>query len=337
MPVKIARSTPRPSFGLPERLVASHISRLASRDAAKSLLSTLVSESSGEYRLRRACRFAALVILSALLYGDSWEQGQCPRQPAEIFAGVTYGCERLPVTQEGGGLVHWVRVDLTTPGVELYVTPLDPSAVARGWQYRLRPIEEVVEREHLAVAVNATYFTTASGSSLRFSGDLARSMQTLVSDHVIAHGPWGASLLWFDAELVPHVLQLSSVAESDLSRAKWAVGYSPELPLHNGQVLRAGDSTADARTVIGIDQTRKLLFLAVGERISQPRMLHILADLGAKEGFLLDGGGSSSMAIGQGSAGIPATLLSGSGRPVATYIGVRALPCSSPAGIEFCD
>ena len=214
------------------------------------------------------------------------------------------------------------------------MTPLDPSAVARGWQYRLRPIEDVVEREHLAVAVNGTYFATASGSSLRFSGDLARSMQTLVSDHVIAHGPWGASLLWFDAELVPHVLQS---AEPDLSRAKWAVGYSPELPLHNGQVLRAGDSTADARTAIGIDQTRKLLFLAVGERISQSRMLHILADLGAKEGFLLDGGGSSAMAIGQGSTGIPATLLLGSGRPVATYIGVRALPCGSPAGIEFCD
>ena len=50
MPVKIARSTPRPSFGLRELLVASHISRLASRDGAKSLLSTLVSESSGECR-----------------------------------------------------------------------------------------------------------------------------------------------------------------------------------------------------------------------------------------------------------------------------------------------
>src|SRR5215472_6071097 len=52
MPVKIARSTPQPSFGLPELLVASHISRLASRDAAKSLPSTLVSESSGECRIR---------------------------------------------------------------------------------------------------------------------------------------------------------------------------------------------------------------------------------------------------------------------------------------------
>jgi hypothetical protein len=50
MPVKIAKSTPQPWFGLPELLVASHISRLASRDAAKLLLSTLVSESSEECR-----------------------------------------------------------------------------------------------------------------------------------------------------------------------------------------------------------------------------------------------------------------------------------------------
>ena len=274
---------------------------------------------------KRVCRFAAFVILGALLHGDFWEQGH-PHQPIKIFAGVTYGCERLAVTQEGGGLVHWVRVDLTAPGVELYVTPLDPAAVARGWQYRLRPIEDVVEREHLAVAVNGTYFATASGSWLRFSGDLARSMQTLISDHVIAHGPWGASVLWFDAELAPHVLRSSSAAEPDLTRAKWAVGTHP-LQLHNGQVLGGGNSTADARTAIGIDQTTKLLFLAVGERISQPRMLHILADLGAREGFLLDGGGSSAMGIGQGSTGIPATVLLGDGRPVATYIGVRALPC----------
>ena len=48
MPPKIARSTPRPSFGLPELLVAIHIPRLASKDAAKSLLST---QTSGECRL----------------------------------------------------------------------------------------------------------------------------------------------------------------------------------------------------------------------------------------------------------------------------------------------
>ena len=47
-----------------------------------------------------AMRFTAFVFLSALLHGDFWEQGH-PHQAVEIFAGVTYGCERLAVTQEG--------------------------------------------------------------------------------------------------------------------------------------------------------------------------------------------------------------------------------------------
>ena len=66
MPVKIARSTPRPSFGLRELLVASHISRLASRDAAKSLLSTLVSESSGECRMKQTF-FMSLFLIAAMI------------------------------------------------------------------------------------------------------------------------------------------------------------------------------------------------------------------------------------------------------------------------------
>jgi len=81
---------------------------------------------------KRVCRFVAFfVVLGAFLHGDFWEQGH-PHQPVKIFAGVTYCCERLAVTQEGGGLVHWVRIDLAAPGVELYVTPLDPAATARG-------------------------------------------------------------------------------------------------------------------------------------------------------------------------------------------------------------
>src|SRR5271169_5144311 len=77
MPAKIARSTPRPSFGLPELPVAIHISRLASKDAAKSLLSTLVSESSGE------CRFALKEHLAART-GRGRRSGQSHRSRKEV-------------------------------------------------------------------------------------------------------------------------------------------------------------------------------------------------------------------------------------------------------------
>jgi hypothetical protein len=47
MPVKIARSAPRPSFGLPELLVAIHTSRQSCCKAGKARIFTPVRESSG--------------------------------------------------------------------------------------------------------------------------------------------------------------------------------------------------------------------------------------------------------------------------------------------------
>ena len=50
MPVKIARSAPRPSFGLPELLVAIHTSGQSCCKAGKARIFTPVRESSGESR-----------------------------------------------------------------------------------------------------------------------------------------------------------------------------------------------------------------------------------------------------------------------------------------------
>jgi hypothetical protein len=52
--VKIARSAPRPSFGLPELLVAIHTSRQSCCKAGKGRIFTPVRESSGESRFNWA-------------------------------------------------------------------------------------------------------------------------------------------------------------------------------------------------------------------------------------------------------------------------------------------
>jgi hypothetical protein len=52
MPGKMARSDPRPSFGLPELLVAIHTSRQSCRKVGKAQIFALVWESSGESRSR---------------------------------------------------------------------------------------------------------------------------------------------------------------------------------------------------------------------------------------------------------------------------------------------
>jgi hypothetical protein len=90
-----------------------------------------------------------------------------------IFEGVTCGCIQLEPSEEGQGVVHWARIDLTAPGIEVYVTHKDPTAIRQGWQYRLRRIGDVVAREHLAVAINGTLFRSKSNRWPRMSGDLA--------------------------------------------------------------------------------------------------------------------------------------------------------------------
>jgi hypothetical protein len=59
MPVKITRSAPRPSFGLPEPLVGIHTSRQSCCKAAKARIFTPVRESSGESRVKRVWRSVA--------------------------------------------------------------------------------------------------------------------------------------------------------------------------------------------------------------------------------------------------------------------------------------
>jgi hypothetical protein len=240
---------------------------------------------------------------------------------SEIFDGITYGCERLKPSAEGSGFVYWVRVDLRAPGIELYITPKDPVAVSQGWQYRLRWIETVVASEHLAVAINGTQFTSNSGWPL--PGDLANGVETVVANHVISHVWQHTYLLWFDNQLTPHLRPSKPPTAAELAMAKWGIG-GQAVWLWDGKVWPGSDRSSDARTAIAIDAQRKLLFLAVGENISPHLILQKLAELGAKDGMLLDGGHSSSMAIGKDAHGVSTGIVYGGWQPVATCFGVRA-------------
>ncbi len=270
-------------------------------------------------------RLAVVVFFGALLTGGyvCWNQ-RGPQAPTEIFQGMTYGCDRLETNVEGSGLVHWVRIDLTAPGIELFVTPLDPTAVAEGWQYHLRRPADVLEQENLAVVINGTLFTSNSGW-FRRSGDLARAVETVVSDHQVSHLWEHTYLLWFDDQLTPHLKPSKPPTAAELAQAKWGIG-GQGVGLRAGDVWPGSSNTPDSRTAVAIDPQRKILFLAVAEFISPRLLLEKLADLGAKDGMLLDGGCSSSMAIGHGAQGIRPGVLHGGRRPVATCFGVRARP-----------
>ena len=240
--------------------------------------------------------------------------------------GITYGCKQLAPSEEGSGVVHWVRVDLTTPGVAPYVTSQDPKAASQGWQYRLQRVGDVVAIEHLAVAINGTLFSSKSSRMLPMSGDLARAVNPAVADHAVSHvASLDSYLLWFDDQSTLH-LRPDKSTEAELAMAKWGLG-GEDFWLHDGRVW-SGDRRCfipDARTAVAVDLPRKLLFLAVGNRLSPNLMFQTLANLSARDGMLLDGGDSSSMAIGKGASVVsPGTLYGW--RPVANQFGIRAQP-----------
>lgn len=273
----------------------------------------------------RYAKLALAFLLALLATSDSVRSERCAPEPRAIFQGVTYGCERLERTEQGQGLLHWVRIDLQAPGIELYVTPLDPSAIEAGAQYRLRWIGDVARSENLSVAINGALFSSKPNWRPQLAGDLAKGVETVVSDHVASHLWEHTYLLWFDDQLNPRLRPTKPPKPEDLRAAKWGIG-GQGVGLNEGKIWSGVDRKPDSRTAVGIDAERKLLFLAVAEWSSPRLVLDQLARLGARNGMLLDGGGSSTIAIGEEARHVARGTLFGGWRPVATFFGVRARP-----------
>jgi hypothetical protein len=290
-------------------------------------------ESFAMIRSRWIAGLALLMCFAAVAAGATWIIGPQFLGPIEIFPGVSFRSDILPVTEEGGGRVHVVNADLRAPGLQLYVTPLDPAALAKGFHYRLRRISEVTRTEQLSVVINGTMFGSQSPFWFRLPGDLANSaFGTLVADHVVADVQQYSALLWFDDQLQSHLRPWdASLRPRDLAAAKWAIGG--QIILQDGQVASIDglDRRPDSRTAAAIDRQNHL-FLAVAENLSPRRFAERLAELGAKDGILLDGGSSSAMAIGGKPRGVTAGVVYGGWRPVASFFGIRVPAGAWPDG-----
>ena len=227
-----------------------------------------------------------------------WWTRPRPTPPTTIFHGVTYTCFEAN-QPECSGLVHVVKVDLTAPGIGLYLTSLNSEAVTRGWQYRLDSAVSVLEREKLAVVVNATFFTSDSGL-IQWSGDLARSGQTIVAEGQVSHLDPHSYLLWFESDLTPHLELETPPKATVLQKARWAVGGNA-VSLWKGKLCKVTDKhVLDRRTAIGIDSGHKLLWVAIFENASFDGAARILTEHEAQDGFLLDGGHSTTMVLSAG-------------------------------------
>ena len=176
--------------------------------------------------------------------------------------------------------MHWARVDLTAPGIELYVTPTDQTLDGSGYQYRLKRVGTVAQREGLAVAVNGSLFAKEPALIPGYrSGQRAKGVETVVADGRVSHVWEHTYLLWFDTDLVPTLERRKPPPPTALARANGGLGGRVS-DWQTGASRTALNRTPDARTAIGVDPGRRLLFLAVFESASPRRAMEELALLG---------------------------------------------------------
>ena len=100
MPGEMARSDPRPAFGLPELLVAIHTSRQSCSKAGKARIFALVCGSSEESRAREAQRMKNAGELSLLAAADG-RCRDCRRDKTKRSFVAVYSRARL-LTEFGG-------------------------------------------------------------------------------------------------------------------------------------------------------------------------------------------------------------------------------------------
>ena len=276
---------------------------------------------------RRVVRAALLLLVVAAAGVGGWlgyrYHGPCP--PVEVYRGITYGCDRLPDTDQGGGLVHWARADLTVPGVRLYATPVDPAATAAGWEYRLRNVSNTVAGERLAAAVNGALFASDS-SIVRLTGDHARSIETVVADGVPNHVDPNTYLLWWDGAGVSHMEPTKPPSPAVLAAARWGIGGQVVTVTGGAVAPWIGPGTVDARTAVGADPARHLVWIVCLDRASYLLAAQQLVRLGATVGTMVDGGTSVAMALGPDARSVCPGTVTGNWRPVATAFGFRADP-----------
>lgn len=285
----------------------------------------------------------AVLCLPLVLYGRSQSQ-RPPRSDLQqaLFQGVTY--ERLSRDAPRPHVIHIVTIDLTVPGVKLFVTPGDsetlPQPDGPTTETSARTVTEFLQEFDVQVAINAGYFylfrEKTPWNYYPHSGDRVN----VVGQGISAGQPYSPPqsdwpVLCFDLAHRVQILEAGTCPPGTVG----AIAGNVILP-------RQGADASDpnrpyGRTIVATDDAGETLWLIVvdgkqpdySEGITLTEIAPLLTELGADIALNLDGGGSTTLV-----AGFPAqvkvinapihTKWPMRERPVATHLGIYAEPLS---------
>ncbi len=256
-----------------------------------------------------------------------------------LFQGVTY--ERMVWEQPRAVLWHMVRVDLTTPGVRLFITPgnLDPTPPQM--EFNARTTSQFLKEFGVQVAINGSFFDPFHANEAWDGlweyypkvGDPVNALGLVVSDGV-AYSPeiYIPALCYGGGRAQIGLLECPAGTEQALAGNVWFV--------QNGWVQQPDPNPEPhPRTVVAVDTSGTQLWLLVvdgrqngySEGVTLAEAGQFLVAQGAWNALNLDGGGSSTLAAQEwwGAAVFNSpihTRIPTRERPVANHLGIYAPP-----------
>ncbi|MGL5083348.1 MAG: phosphodiester glycosidase family protein, partial [Microcoleaceae cyanobacterium] len=262
-----------------------------------------------------------------------------PRSAKEtqLFPGISY--QRIPRSEPRRLMVHIVEIDLTSPGIELFVTPGEPKDDRM--EIAAQTTREFLKKYQAQVAINASFFypihTRTPWDYFPRTGDRVN-----VVGQAIANGNHYSDpdKIWF-AFCISNKTKVQILPERCPENTTHAVSGNVLL-IKQGQparIRRSDKNELFPRTAVGVDASGKTLWLVIvdgrqkgySEGITFKELQKIFVDLGAETALNLDGGGSTTLVMQnrRGAKILNSPIQSGipmRQRPVANHLGVYALP-----------
>lgn len=254
------------------------------------------------------CVLAGLTLLGGLI-----RDAGSPKRPertvlrSDIARGITYRRHVLDTPRPV--VIHLARVELRTPGMQVWVTPGE-SGLAGGMEVRAMTTRDFAGHYDTQLAVNASYFYPfqehalwgypRAGDPVNVVGQAISAGVSYSDPHPTESTPW--MMLCFDAQNQAQITQANACPAA----TQQALAGN-EMLVWAGQPT-AADRAADAhkpypRTAVGVDRAGEILWIVAvdgkqpgySEGMTLPELALFLAPLGLEAALNLDGGGSTTM------------------------------------------
>lgn len=243
----------------------------------------------------------------------------------EIYRGVYLTVEDIP-GQYGKGKVMIAEIHWDEPGVELYFRPFRPRNSGE-MHYTLMPADYLMRDADLDLMINTTRYYPEEWWKC-FPGKQVNSLETLVWNGRVSHIHRHSYMFGWNEKEEFLYEATKPPSPAFLDQLKWGIGVQ-SITLNEGMIREAAlgkNVVRDARTFLAVDPDEKILWLIVGERISELGINMIALRQGAIIGSQLDTQDASNMVIGSGARGVKSMTGIRGRRMLAATLGIRAEP-----------